>query len=138
MKRQPFSYDIMNTYADRLVRHGLLRSSLGGDPTHPCLETENQLLASAEELVRASADACRNSPFWPKLKAWFRSKLFEMASIRIGYYEYPHAVRTAVLEQIMADGFDHLLERPSAKSGVRASPGSNVMSPGQWKKSSAK
>jgi hypothetical protein len=135
MKRQPFSYDIMNTYADRLVRHGLLCYSLGGDLSHPCLRFETSLLSSAEDLVRSSADACRSSPFWPKLKVWFRSKLFEMASIRIGYYEYPHSVRTAVLEQVMASGFDHLLERDSAKSGVRASPGSNVTYSSQWKTS---
>ncbi len=135
MKRQPFSYDIMNTYADRLVRHRLLLHSLGGDKSHPCLELEDSLLASAEDLIRASADACRPSPFWPKLKVWFRSKIFEMASVRIGYYEYPHAVRTVVLNEIMSSGFDHLLERESAKSGVRASPGSNVTSSRQWKTS---
>lgn len=136
MKSRPFSYDVMNMYADRLVRHGLLYHSLGEDTSHPCLETESSLLASAEGLIRASADACRSSPFWPKLKVWFRSKIIEMASVRIGYYEYPHAVRMIVLSKIAAAGFDHLLdERESSKSGVRASLGSNVTSSRQWKTS---
>lgn len=136
MAKSPFSSGMMNTFVDRLIRYELLRHALGEDP-HPCLDVEAVLLAEAELPIRASADACRRSPAWPMVRTWFSMKFREIALGRLRYYEFPHDVGDEILLSLESRGFDHLLEKRSGTSDVWVSPGSNVMSSGQWKSSSA-
>ncbi len=133
-KIQPFSAEIVNLYVDRLIRYELLKNALGEEP-HPCLDTESILLREAEFPIRASANACRRSPTWPMLKTWFSGRFKDLASGRLTYYNFPPTVGNEILDSIMVRGFDHLLEGESSRSGVRASPGSNVLSSRQCKTS---
>ncbi len=131
---KPFTFEVLSTYADRLVRHGLLSVSLD-DPSHPCMELEDSLLLDAERSIMASADYCRRSPTWAMIKVWFVTRMSDHVRDRILYYKFPPGVTKSVLDGIALHGYDHVLERASGKSGVRASPGSNVLSFRQCKTS---
>lgn len=134
MPNKPFTPEMMETYADRLVRRGLMLRSLG-DAKHPVMQVEDSLLKDAETPIRASADYCRRNSAWPMLRTWFSSRIMELARGRLSHYRFPSPVGNAVLAEIATFGFDHLLENRSCESGVRASPGSNVLSSEQCKMS---
>ncbi len=134
MPKKPFSSEVMETYADRLVRHNLLLRSLG-DEEHPCMKVEDSLLKEAEAHVRASADYCRRNAAWPMLRTWFSSRIMEIARGRLSHYRFPPPVGNAVLADIATVGFDHLLENRSGESGIMVSLGSNVLSLEQCKMS---
>lgn len=127
MPKKPFTPEVMETYADRLVRHALLVLHLD-DPTHPCIEAEEALLRAAEVPVKASADYCRRAPEWPMLRSWFSTRILEIARERLPDYGFPALVGNAVLTELASRGFDHILENRTGESGVRASPVSNVLS----------
>ena len=131
---KPFTAETLSIYADRLVRHGLLSISLD-DPSHPCMELEDSLLLDAERPIRASADYCRRSAAWAMVRVWFVAKMSDLVRERISYYKFPPNVTKSVLDGISIAGFDHVLERAPGESGVRASPGSNVLFPRQCKTS---
>lgn len=128
MPKKPFAPEVIETYADRLVRHALLSRHLD-DPTHPCMEAEEALLRAAEAPVKASADYCRRAPEWSMIRAWFSDRVIEIARERLPTYGFSAPVGNSVLAELISRGFDHILENRTGESGVRASPGSNVLSP---------
>jgi hypothetical protein len=134
MPKQPFAPEVMETYADRLVRHALLARHLD-DPEHPCMEAEEALLKAAEAPVKASADYCRRAPEWPILRTWFATKVLKIAREKLPSYGFSAPIGHSVLAEIISRGFDHVLENRTGESGVMASPGSNVLSPGKCKTS---
>ncbi len=134
MPKKPFAPETMNVYADRLVRRSLLLRSLE-DEEHPCVQAEDSLLKEAEMSIKASADYCRRDSAWPMLRTWFSSRIMEIVRDRLSFYQFPPPVGNAVLAEIATFGFDHLLENRSGESGIRPSPGSNVISSEQCKMS---
>jgi len=134
MPKKPFTKEAMDAYADRLVRHALMLRSLG-DPSHPCMVAEASLLMASEAEMRASADYCRRTPEWPMLRSWFSNRVMELARASLPRYGFPFSVGISVLAEISSRGFDHLLESRTGESGVRPSPGSNVLFPSQCKTS---
>ncbi len=134
MPKKPFTSEVMTTYADRLVRHALLAHSID-DPSHPCMVAESSLLRASEAEIRASADYCRRTPEWPMLRSWFPARVMELARSSLPRYGFSFSVGNSVLAKISSRGFDHLLESRTGESGVRPSPGSNVLFPSQCKTS---
>lgn len=134
MPKKPFTSEVIETYADRLVRHALLSRHLN-DPTHPCMKAEEVLLKAAEAPVKASADYCRRSPEWPMLRSWFSNRVLEIARTCLPSYGFSAPVGNSIIADLVSRGFDHVLENRTGESGIRPSPGSNVLSSGKWKTS---
>ncbi len=133
-KTQPFSDQMMRTYADRLFRFHLLSHHLEDD-SHPCVANDRDLLTFAEQSVIRSVEICRYSPDWSLLREWFPKRVLQIIRGLLPFYGYSPSVNETVLRTIEEAGFDHLLERRTSRSGTYPSPSSNVMSLGKCKTS---